>query len=285
MTHRIDIPNLDDLIAKYKAGSSPRRLASEAGCSADTLRLRFKERGVEIRSHYTAHVLRRKPVPDIDDMIEEYKSGKPLPVIAKEHKYDVGFLCLRFKEKGIKLRGITDSKRFDRAAITRFEKGRHIHRLENEVANIISNAGFSVSQQFPVGPYNVDVAIGNLPIAVEICHTNATNFNNGVPSKCISPQRRRIKYLLDRGWFVLYIIATGPGYGRQLTINLTLIRNELTAWLKRAYKDKSVFGCYWIIWGNGKAPPVARYDFGQCLLAPQEWAHINGNKHEPVEMD
>lgn len=282
---RTDIPELDTIIAEYQAGESFGPLVKKYGYSVWMLRNRFKERGITTRR-------KRMDIPELDAVVSEYQAGKPLQVIAKEYGYSYGALRVQLKRRGVVPRNVSEGvqgywkyrrahseacadldgafsidEARTKAALTKFEKQVNIHRHENEIADIIRDAQFSAIQQFPVGMYNLDIALNEAPIAVEICHTDAVNFNKGRTGN--RPQKERIKYLCDRGWFVIYVIATGSGQAAKRTINVSLIRSELINWLARALQSNDLFGCYHVIWGNGSPPPRARYDFGNnrpCMI-------------------
>ena len=87
-----------------------------------------------------------------------------------------------------------------RRAADRHTKLRHIGYFETAIAARLEAVGLKVSQQTPVGKYNIDVTIDAPPIAVEV---RAHDFGFGKPT-C----RKRLKYILDQGWTAVYIAST-----------------------------------------------------------------------------
>ena len=260
---KVTIPDLDILIAEYQTGKHLYIIAKERGYHYVALRNRFKENGVKVRRGKS-----KIAIPDLDEIIAEYQAGKPLYVIAKERSYDTRTLENRFKENGIELRTAWETLKgrtiadeaLAKKASTRFKRQCQINKGENEVASLLRDAGFSVTQQFPVGGYNLDIALTESLVAVEISYACASHFNKRNSDS--RPQKDRIKYLCDKGWFVIYVIATRCNEKR--TINLSIIRDELLTWLERACENNSLQGRFHVIWGNGSPPPHARYDFSGC---------------------
>ena len=132
-----------------------------------------------------------------------------------------------------------------------------IGRMENETAAFLRRHGFDVVQQLNVGPYNLDISLRELPVAVEVYLMRAGDFN-GRPDIRTSPQHKRLKYLLRRGWFIVFLIGTG---NNPLTIDLARVGDDLVTTLKRARTDKSTRGKYRVSWGHGKPPARCRYNF------------------------
>lgn len=239
-------------------------------------------------------------IPNLDTLIAEYQAGKPMSILAKECGLNVGTIMARFREKGIAIRSRMEGQyaylqygrnvpglckkrgpakgtpkhpdHIAKIAMTRYRSGSQIYNKENEIADIIRAAGFSVEQQYPVDTYNVDIALTEAMTAIEICHLVPAMFNKPHYTSGNRPQRVRIKHLCDKGWFVLYIIGTKLSDGKP-TINPTIIRDELLEWLQRACQDTSLRGHYHIIWGNGETESIrirTPYDFGDCPIAQRK---------------
>jgi very-short-patch-repair endonuclease len=113
-----------------------------------------------------------------------------------------------------------------------FEKQAKIKPQEVEVANLLNDLGYSMLHQYPIGPYNVDLALDGFPIAVEIERTRSAG------SKAIPHFRKRLKYILDLGWSVLYVCGTSFN---------TSVAKQIGSWLDQARRDETMRGKYGMI--------------------------------------
>jgi hypothetical protein len=241
MTRRIEIPNLDDIIKRYQSGVPLQRLSKETGYTRTVLSKRLIEAGIKIRSYSDGQRARWR----------DFKSPEYI-----EKTLGAAWKASRGRVPSIETRHAIAKTRFHRQ-LFRF-KG------EDRIAAFLELSEFPVVQQFPVGPYNLDITLYGFSIAIEVVHLSATDFN--FPRS--GPQgKERLKYLLDRGWFVLYLIATGTRENR--TNSLRTIGHDLIAWVEHACCNESLRGHYWVIWGHGDPPPRAKYDFGKCSLVPR----------------
>lgn len=232
MADKIELPNIDDFIEKYRAGISMKQLADEAGVARHCLKRQFLAAGVEVRGRSEAET-------------------------AKWKTMDRAAIERQLSRAWESRRGSTDSAETKAArALTKFRKQLHIHRLEPEVASLLRAAGYSVSTQLPIGSYNLDLAIEKLSIAVEVVHIGASDFNGRAGTKN-RPQYERLKYLLDLGWHVVFLIGTG----NPKTIRLAVVGDDLLAAVKFASKNPAARGKYRVIWGHGEPSSRAQYDF------------------------
>lgn len=240
MTRRIEIPDLDNIIERYKSGVPLFRLSKETGYTRTVLHRRLKEAGVEIRSYS-------------DGQTSRWRDLKSPEHIQKT-------LGAAWAAR----RGNTDpDERKAARARTRFSKQMFRFRDEDRIATFLELTEFPVSQQFPVGPYNLDLALDRFSIAIEIVFATASDYNTPREGR---PFKERLKYLLDRNWFVIQLIATGSHKNRG--ISLRTVGHDLIAWLELACWNKSLLGHHWVIWGHGDPPPRSKYDFGENPLVP-----------------
>lgn len=285
--------DVDYLIRRYESGESLSSLAKECGVCLDYVRKHLIRAGIKLRTMGESHKTsgRKKRAAFLPEVVSRYNSGESVKSIAAHLGRSCLFVNCVLKDAGITPRGRSDAellkwKRLktdrmlverqcgrawdavrgstpseevqEKKALARFRSKIFVFKGENEIADFVRESGFPVQQQWPVGPYNLDIAIDGTPVAVEVVHLSAFDFA-GRGETGNRPQHERLKYLLDRGWFVIYLIATGHGKHRR--IDLSIIGDDLIAWIERARSDESVFGKYRVIWGKGEAPPSARYDF------------------------
>lgn len=284
--------DINDLIKRYEAGASPQELAEHFGVGHSTIRDRLRKSGVKMRDVSQARTIsseKRRVIEDDAIIQTRYYAGESVNALAKslgvsrqavmnslsrsntimrDQSTAEAFKWARMSKRSRKrqvaaahdaVRGSTQTDTHKaRLALSRFRNQSQVYIGEDRIAAFIELAGYATSQQFPCGPYNLDIVIEEHRIAVEVVHLSATDFNR---PKTAVPGCERLEYILRDGWFVLYLIATGTGSNR--SIDLAVIGDELLATLKIASRDNAFRGKYRVIWGKGKAPPRARYDFGQ----------------------
>lgn len=168
--------NWTTVIARYRAGDSLKSLAGEFGVSRTAIAARLKSADVDIRGRSDAERLKWKAIKTDRSAVERQCSAAWSKsrgrIVARD-----SLIC---------------------AARTRYERLRFIHRGENEVASAMRERGLKIEQQFPVDGYNIDIAIPARRIAVEIV---GSNWHPGGAEH----RRKRLEYLLDRGWLVVFV--------------------------------------------------------------------------------
>ncbi len=84
-------------------------------------------------------------------------------------------------------------------AITREQRGLFVGRGERLLAELLEKQGFQAISQKAVHRYNIDLAIEN--VAVELAFSSKTDPTTR------PGEARKIEYLLQHGWHVLYIMG------------------------------------------------------------------------------
>ena len=219
MPTKSKLDNLDDLIKLYSSGMSMKQLSLKTGIQRNTLRRHFVSVGIDIRGRPEAERLKW--------------SG-----LKAEGRDAIVRQCgAAWKAR----RGNRDplSRRMARAK-TRYLRLTHVGAFEDEIAIRLRKRGLDVRQQFPHGPYNLDIALHRDRIAVEI--TKSTNLP-------MSPKlRKRTKSLFDGGWFLIQILVPRPPFdGRAVTDQIISIHESLGGLKSRPRK-------YWVIRGDGQGP-------------------------------
>lgn len=274
MARKIELDNLDNLIERYLAGETIKELARECGVNTKIVWNRIKEAGVPIRG-------RRLPVPD--DLIARYLSGVSEKQLATDTGLSRSVIRRRLIEAGIQPRDGSASMKLRWASSTLAERANmvraahkavlgstqtvdqlqrravgkertaaHATPAEGALARSLRRRGFSVTQQKAVHIYNVDIAVHEPTIAVEIFGGNfhATGRHGARFFK-------RTKYLLDHGWSVVIIWVDGRRYPLSVVAcgdYLLTLANELRA-------NPSPVGQYRVILGNAETAPVAEMYF------------------------
>lgn len=165
MTLYIDIPNLDDLVQRYLDGESALKLSKEAGVCDRAFRNRLTARGIAIRS----------------------KNSYP-PHVAEAHA------ARRGKRDGAEV--------MHKRALSRERLGCGTSHREDEFAALLSARGVPFTRQKAIGRYNVDFALTEVPLAVEVSA-------GGGNSRRQARAKERTEYLLNVGWYVLQMEISG----------------------------------------------------------------------------
>lgn len=223
MSRVVEIPNLSDLLDRYKAGETEQKLAREAGVSRPTLRARIVAAGITPRT--ISDTMRdrwsRASESDRKSMIESAHAavkGRVVPVAEKEAR-----------------------------ARTRQVNCSNASLVEFDLRNMLLKLGFDSTPQRAVGTYNVDVAIERPAIAVEL-------FGGGWHSVGRHRERfeERTKYLLDLNWsvIVVWLDARRHPLGVRCANHIADVANHLS-------RHPTERGQYRVILGNGNPAPVA----------------------------
>jgi very-short-patch-repair endonuclease len=183
MPAKIEVPNTDNLIARYVAGESCKKLAEEWGIDRSVLYRLFREKGVPTRGRFAAELVkwsRMSPEQRANQVRAAHYATRGIPKTND-------FLVKR--AKGVE-RALTN-----------------VAPIENVMSEWLRDAGLPVTQQKAIGIYNVDIAIDFPSIAVEI-------FGGGWHSSSHHKARHfeRCKYILNLGWDMIIIWVDARRY-------------------------------------------------------------------------
>lgn len=270
MPGKIKFPHTRNAYRMYKRTLSLPKVAAHYGIGQTTLRRIFEKANLSIRSN-TALVLPEQAICDI------YISGESELALAKKHQVSRNVITRILVKHNIPRRGMNLAQQVahsrltvaQRKAMTRnankAARGRKLseaeqikHALtfyrtkgyatpvETDLAQMLAFAGWGVEQQFPVGPYNIDVAVQHPPIAVEV-------FGGGWHAYGLHAARhcQRTKYLLNRGWSVVIVWVDAKSHPLR-----SAVADYLTAFANQLSFHPPSRGEYRVIWGDGNSPPI-----------------------------
>lgn len=176
MSKEVEIPNLDDLIARYEGGVSMKKLSDESGIERNVLTRRLRLRGVEIRGRSEAELLKWKRIKGDREAVRR--------------QLGPAWHASRGRVVSLETQ-IAQAK-------TRFERMANTSPKEFALAAAMRDRGYRLTHQFAVGPYNIDLAHHALRVAVEV--------EDGCSSRAwLSLKRKRLEYLLDRRWSLIIV--------------------------------------------------------------------------------
>lgn len=276
MPRKIEIDNINDLIKIYKSGETINGISRIYGYPIDIIHKRFREKGIKPRSASESVWFD----VNIKKIVREYLCGKSLKKISTEIGISRPAIIDKFKSIDVAIRGrsaaeiikwqtlkknrslierqcsaawdsVRNKKRsyaeLCKRAKAHEEKLDRIFTFENDIAKILQNDGVNIIQQKAVGAYNVDIAIKERPVAIEIVCCCPSIFKK-------TKQRERLKYFLNKNWFVIFVFCCG------YKINFRHVRKHLLSLLQESSVDNSFIGKYGVVWGNGKMPTGSGYD-------------------------
>lgn len=315
MPPRVEVPDLDDLIRRYKAGTSILQLSKESGISRPVLTSRFREAGIQPRGQSEAQHLKWERIRDDPALVKRqlgaaWDAARKLPappsgaLTALRDAYASGSLrstchangwsvwcaCEQLTAAGVVLRSRSEATRHrwvqikaegrieeqmaaahaaargrvkpaeerERIAATRQVRRSRRGRWEDELTDMLTERGsWTVIQQRAMGPYNIDIALEEPRVAVEIY---------GVKPNLASPGRTplltRLEDLLNDGWVLLVLAIYDrnryrPGV-RPLP-NLASVADHVAALAERSSRDESLRGRYRVIGRQGQTMAPGRF--------------------------
>lgn len=260
----------DNLVSLYQSGKTVKEVAEILGIGKTTVCRRLRDAGIKTRGV--------RLELDVDKILALYNSGKSVKAIAKEIGADRPAVIRRLKEAGITPRGRSDSmylrmsqtpqeermrltdaahtavrgssrseESLCQGAKTRETMGIWVSRAEVKCAEMLQQRGFICTPQKAVGRYNVDVAIDEPRIAVEIFggqwHT---------VKKHTGRYPKRLEYLFNNGWHVVIIWVT-----RNYPLEVGAIE-YLVALAEKISRGEAVWCEEHMIRGDGKLSTIGK---------------------------
>jgi very-short-patch-repair endonuclease len=232
--------DLDDLLARYERGQSVLSMSKDLGVSRMAITKRIAGLGLKVRNGTEANLIRMAKLSKEERLA--LAEAAHAAVRGKSHSF--AQLCNR--------------------AASRERSCRIASKYEAMMIEWLTEAGIEVVPQKAIGPYNVDIALPESAIAVEIFGGNW--HTTGLHA---ARYRKRIEYLLGCGWLPVVVWASGRcGFHRDCAQQVITI-HEINCSNKSARTQEHV------IRGDCKTTPVAKVnpDNGPLVLNVK-----NGNK-------
>lgn len=206
MAQKFNAANVDDVVKRYKAGQSTPAIGRALGVSAHLVNDTLRRAGVPLRSPYEG----RRAVLDMDAITVAYAKGESARQIGKRFGISDNVIRHRLAERGVALRGRNDYRPHtaeanaaargrvatrgerERRAKTIERLGSHISPHERVMHRMLDERRVAYVPQKALGIYNLDIALAEVPIAVEV------SGGGGKPGRR-RIRRQRIEYILDQG--------------------------------------------------------------------------------------
>jgi len=208
----------DNAIKLYKSGIGYYEVAKLLGCSPPLIRRRLVSAGINIRSQGEQF------------SITQRRRGAEWRTANTKAAHDA-------------VRGTTRTqKERCKRAITREERQLGIAGHESKLSDWLrANLLTEIIQQKAIGSYNIDIAVPEFSIAVEVF---GGHWHLSGRHAARLPERH--KYVLDRGWLPVYVWAT-----KSKPISFACA-DYIVSLCERIRSGESLVGEKHVIWGNGK---------------------------------
>lgn len=275
MTGKLKLANVENLISRYQAGESPKKLIGEWGISSQTF---YRT----LTRHDIARCQLLRNLPD-SQIIALYQVGESELALAKWFGVSRNVIRRRILQAGIQPRTGSQANVIRMAKMTVSERkaltiashqatrgipksieskikrsrtvesqGLHISFIEHALASMLRGKGIhNFVLQKAIGIYNVDLAIEEPRLAVEVFGGNwhTSQYH-------ISLHNRRIPYILNEGWSMLIIWVNATRYPLSIAA-----ADYIITYLQELSFNKSCGRQYRVIRGNGQPMPFPGYQF------------------------
>ena len=209
MPLRINI-DIDDLMERYANGTSVNQLAEYYGVSRDAINRRLVKQGIQPRSQVAANRLLAA-----SRTLEQRRAYSAAANAARRSRP-------------------ASATELANKALSRKQQ---VAPGETLIAGWLESKGLITDPQSPVGPYNIDIAVG--AVAVEL-HTTARNPSSD------PVVLKRVDYLINAGWSPIYVWVS---YSHILTEACT---DQIIAWLELTKRNPTMRRQYRVIRGTGE---------------------------------
>lgn len=223
----------------------------------------------------------RAIVLDLDDLRKRYEAGESVLSMSKTFGVSRATICKRLEQMGLAIRNSSDAMFIRHAKLTKSErlalsdaahaKVRGMKHTPEQLAkrsairefnaipskyevvmqHWLHERGVSFTPQKAVGPYNIDIALDESRIAVEIFgghwHAGGTHA---------AGYRRRIEYLLSHHWMPVIVWVTKAWKGVYFTTDSA---DYIVAFHERFRTDKPEYRQEHVIRGDAKTTPIAKF--------------------------
>lgn len=227
MAAKIEFENPNDIIERYAAGTSLKKLADELGHSRTAVFRLLTQSGVPIRGQPDAERLKWQGA---DRSAIERQCAKAWAA-----------------SRGRRV----SQKTLTQTAISLFRNQSRNAGANSELplVSALIGAGIDVDWQFPEGTYNLDIAIRSCRVAVEVQVSKHRHRTSSIRAE-------RLEYILDRGWCVLAVYIP-----QKRTMNVLNVAQKVVALTELARRDPTAIGKYGMVGCNGEPVTPPRFNF------------------------
>jgi very-short-patch-repair endonuclease/transposase len=273
---RIDI-DTDNAVRLYQAGESAAQIAKKMGVSYLTVLRRMRETGVELRPRGAQNSINNASRFDLSAAVERYVAGETMQALAREfgitrrrmemairaaghqprtmlQAIGLRYTRMRVSERRsivakahIAKRGRNASeKSLERRARTMEATLQLASRADLMLGIWLAQRGIIFTPQKAVGRYNVDLAIEELRVAVEV------NGSWHYFADRISSEVKRREYLINHGWRLIEVVLTSQ-CEKVWKYLRPACADKVVALVKMLRADEAAWGQHCMIGGDGES--------------------------------
>lgn len=275
----------------YASGKTFKQIAAELGMDSESLRLALIRRGVKPRprSYKSPGIL--LPVPD--GLIDAYLTGTSEKTLARLHGVDRAVVSRWLRDSCIPRRSVGEANALHCASLAPTERianiaaaqearrGRnnsdaHQGRIAQAreavgyggrtspgtdyLSALLTERGIPHTREKAIGRYNVDIALGAYPVAVEVLGGNWHGYK--------PVHAKRTPCILNAGWSLLFIwnqkrVPLGPQ-----------AFDYLVTFLEETSINPPPVGEYRVIRGDGQLITFGSADDDEFPLVPPSESHL-----------
>jgi len=280
--------DFDYLAQLYQSGMSSAELGKRFNIKPDTIINRFKKMGIPIRGKIEAARNRRKKI-DIAELTRLYYAGMSVKTLGKYFDCDSRMIRIMLSENGVTIRNrsgamyvrmanttLEDRIRLttsahtavrgkrqteehrEKIAATRERRKTFVSRSEEILKEMLSVRGISSTLQKAFGVYNVDIALDEFPVVVEI---NGGGWH--AYGQHASRYAERTKYLLNCGMDVIIVWVDGKTSPLE-----TGAADYIISTARKLSGEKTIRGKEHMIRGNGQSTSIGQRKFNNLPIIP-----------------
>ena len=263
---------IDQAVELYESGQSCQKIGSILGIHPETIRVRIRDRGVELDPHRYESSRR---IPVNPDALRRYSEGESLYAISKSTGVSRKVIERWARESGIEIRGSSDAGKLRASRLSKAERiaqvaaanksarGRTVSRgeqharattifnqtisgerprshLEVQLGRWLTERGVNFVPEQVADIYNVDFGIEGT-VAVELLGGSW----HAQPSRR-EHHRHRTHDILNAGWHMIFVWST-----HYTPIN-PWAADKIVSLSKEASRHPATPGKYWVIRGDGE---------------------------------
>lgn len=274
LPEQVGTGTLTELKARYAAGQSVYEIAEAFGVSRYVVEYRVKALGILRTPSERVRLNMSKLTPDQrhaqssaarlahSEAAAERRGGGPT---RREQRAADSVAGSAWRSRGISVRTVRKARDVagwqSTMAALRYQNGTAIGAHEMTLADLIRDRGIDVEQQLPVGPYNLDIAIGEvLDIEIETARGHPLTKARG---------RQRRKDLINAGWTILYVWVPKPS-----TLD-EACADYVVSYLEEIRADPTLVGKHRVIRGTGQRAATSGGQLYDWPLVPAPEGYFN----------
>jgi len=270
--------DIDDAIRLYESGESIDNIARKMRVSRNTIVRRFKSAGYQTRKAGISNALNAmRRYGDLSNIVARYVAGETLQSLSRESGIDRKRLEKFIVAEGHTLRTLRQAVglRYTRMSVherrsltaqahiavrgckkleSSLEKRAKTHEMSLQLASRtdlilavwLAQRNISLTPQKAIGRYNVDIAINELPVAVEV------NGSWHFFKKRMSSDAERREFLFDRGWNIIEVVLADTENSPWKYLR-PACADKIVTILKEFSLNKSLTRQYWVIRSDGES--------------------------------